>query len=198
MTVYLDLDRTLFRTPGFSKFFWEKLHTLYPEIDHVAAVADQETYYRTVGDLYFYDATTHLEDLGFDAEEVFARLETSELGDGRFEFDGANELVSALKSRVDVQLLTFGEDRYQRFKATLCPSISGLSVATTLNAKANFFKNLEGTHYLVDDKPIGYDLPDNIKFVQVSLEGKVQDENVPWPVLYSLHDVKEYFDEALH
>jgi len=195
--VYLDLDRTIFKTNDSEKILL-KIAELYPELDASQLEKDRTTFHETVGDLYYWDLGRQLSTYGLDAEEVFTELAGTDLADGRLEYEGAATLISSLQSAdVDVRVLTFGPDDYQRFKASLCPSLRSLAVTTTLSPKSELFEASEEECWLVDDKPIGNELPGNVSFVQVSLEGQ-QYQQLDWPVFYSLTDVKEFFDDVMH
>jgi hypothetical protein len=190
--VYLDLDRTLFRT-GEAPVIWQAIAALYPEVDGTAAYEERERYYVYAHDQYYYDMSRQLESYGLDPETVYEQLRGSDLADGRFEYEGVHELILALKPHVDVQIFTFGADDYQRFKASLCPSLLGLPIVTTLRAKAEVLDDSEAECWLVDDRPIGDELPGNASFVQVSLEGKDVPPDATWPVFRSLGDLQVFF-----
>ncbi|HAC56070.1 TPA: hypothetical protein DCF80_01080 [Candidatus Saccharibacteria bacterium] len=196
MIVYLDLDRTIFKTNDSEKILL-KIAELYPELDALQLEKDRTAFHETVGDLYYWDLGRQLSTYGLDAEEVFIELAGTDLADGRLEYEGAATLISSLQSAdVDVRVLTFGPDDYQRFKASLCPSLRGLVVTTTLLPKSELFEASEEECWLVDDKPIGDELPGNVSFVQVSLEGQ-EYPGQDWPVFYSLHDVREFFADVV-
>lgn len=197
MIVFLDLDRTLFRTDAFGEVIWQYVHGLYPEVDPQACYENRDDYFRSVGDMYYHDIGQQLSDMGLDPETVYSQLAVSELADGRCEFDGVKDLIDSLRERTDVTVLTFGDDAYQRFKVQLCPSLQGLPVVTTLEPKARLLAHVEGSYCVVDDKPIGNELPGDARFIQVSLEGKEVDGEALWPVFFALTDVKEYFDKTL-
>lgn len=196
MIVYLDLDRTIFQTTETPQL-WKKLAQFYPELSVEELEAGRKAFYGQIEDLYYYDFGSQLLSLGIDPSEAFSRLVETELADGRFEFPGASELVTALQGYgVEVQVLTFGIDDFQRFKASLCPALRGLPVITTLERKGLLFESGEVECWLVDDKAIGDELPGNVSFVQVSLEGhEVADQE--WPVYRNLREVKEFFDGVL-
>ena len=86
MIVYLDLDRTLFKTQDFFAV-WDVIAAEYPEA--TGAAAKRRDYYRTVDDMYFYDMSAQLRDLGLDPETVYAEVAQSEYADGRLEHDDA-------------------------------------------------------------------------------------------------------------
>ncbi|HEX8389820.1 MAG TPA: hypothetical protein VF597_00150 [Candidatus Saccharimonadales bacterium] len=194
--VYVDLDRTLFRT-SLIKQLWGELGRLYPDIDVKAAYTHRAEYYRTLGDLYSHDMTAQLQSIGISADEAYVKLH-EQLRDGRFEYEGATELMSWLKQAADVRVLTFGFDDYQRFKASLCPSLRGIPVVTTLLPKREHFSLENKPCWLIDDKPVGSELPAFVRFIQVSLEGKPQPDTVAWPVFTHLNEVKEYLHANLH
>lgn len=196
MIVYLDLDRTLFQTSR-SNEIWDGIAALYPHIDARAAFESRSAYYHYVGDQYYHDMSAQLESLGLIPEDVYEELRTSELADGRFEFEYCRELIELLLARADVSIFTFGPDDYQRFKVSLCPSLRDLPVLTTLRAKADVLEDNQEEAWLVDDKPIGDELPGSISFVQVSLETRAVTSETIWPIFYDLNSVREFFDEVL-
>lgn len=195
MIIYFDLDRTLFQTSRADEI-WDKIGELYPEVDGKAAYEGRSEFYSFVGDSYYHDMSAHLVSLGLDPTRVYEDLQQSELADGRFEYEGCKELLETLSSRAELRVLTFGMDDYQRFKASLCPSLRELPVTTTLRLKADVLEELQDECWLVDDKAIGFELPGNVSFVQVSLEGGEVDA-FDWPVFRSLREVQEFFDDVL-
>lgn len=197
MIVYLDLDRTIFQA-GQTKQIWEKIAELYPEVTAEELHDGRRSFYHMIEDLYYYDFSSQLLSLGLSPEDVYNELAASELADGRLEFPGTSELVKTLQEHeADVRVLTFGPDDYQRFKTSLCPSLRGLPVTTTLEPKRLLLEANEEECWLVDDKAIGDELPGNVSFVQVSLEGNEVSRDELWPVYTSLTQVKEFFDEVL-
>lgn len=196
MIVYFDLDRTLFQTSRSSEI-WDAIGRLYPSVDVGQAYQDRTAYYQYVGDQYYHDLSAQLQSLGLDPLAVYEALQRSELADGRFEFEYCHELIELARSRADVRIMTFGTDDYQRFKVSLCPSLRGLEVVTTLRAKSDVLEDSQEECWLVDDKPIGDELPGNVSFVQVSLEARTEQPDAIWPVFYDLNSVREFFDEVL-
>ena len=159
-TFYLDLDRTLFHTERIGELF-PVLERIYP--DNVAlrgGYERREEYFvfphLDDGDTktYYYDLAGQLRAAGLDVGRAFAVLRT-ELGDGRFEYDGAEELVEALRARGTVRILTYGENVYQKFKASLCPSLEGLEVITTVEPKVDYLNEYAAAgDWIIDDKII--------------------------------------------
>ena len=196
MIVYLDLDNTLFNLEGVEAL-WAYVESRYPEAE--GAYANHEQYHQQVGELAYYDLTAHLTALGLDPEFIYEELAASELADGTYQYDGAAELVTSLQALgFEVRVLTFGEDGYQRAKASLCPALRGIQVITTRRPKAEVLEDLEEGCWLVDDRPIGNELPNNVSFVQVVLNDKPVPSYTDWTVKRSLSEVKDFFDAIMH
>jgi len=159
-TFYLDLDRTIFHTERVEDFF-PILERLYP--DNTAlhdGYARRKQYFvfphLDDGDTktYYYDLARQLREAGLNLDTAFAALR-DELGDGRLEFEGAGALVRVLQAHGVVKVLTYGEDVYQTFKASLCPALNGLEVITTLEPKAKYLnEHSVAGDWIVDDKII--------------------------------------------
>lgn len=195
--VYLDLDRTLFDTRKVG-LIWQELARHY-DIDAKACANERSKFYVWDGPAsYCHDFSKQLRSYGLPVEEAYEKLENSELANGQMEFPYVNQLINTLSEKVNFRILTYGTDDYQRFKAALCPSLKGVEVVTTLQQKGDFLRETAETCWLVDDKPIGKELPERVKFVQVALEMEVPDFTAPWPIFTSLKDVKEYLYEELH
>lgn len=196
MDIYLDLDRTLFRTDSATRQIWQQIAQHYPAVDADVEYARGTEFHTTVGDLYYYDFTAHVRACELDAEQIYAMLSASPLADNRFLFDGAAHLVQWAQGHARPAILTFGSDDYQRLKIALCPALVGLPVYTTLAPKAQWFLD-KGECWMIDDKAIGGELPANVRFVQVSLEGRNTPE-VPWPCFQKLSEVEEYLHDHMH
>ena len=196
MIVYLDLDRTLFKTADMGTV-WEYIGEIYPQA--ADAFDSAEDYFHYVGDMYYYDMGAHLASLGLEPDEVYASVAESDLADGRLEAEGAKQLIDTLISDgYEVQVLTFGSDDYQRFKASLCPALREVPVVTTLRAKSEVLEELGDECWLVDDRPLGDELPGNVSFVQLSPDGAAVPHDADWTVKKSLVEVKEFFDAISH
>lgn len=159
-TFYVDLDRTLFRTEKVADIFAE-VARLYPDNEHVHKGYETRSnhyVYAQEGDdssLYHHDFVQWLRDIGLDADSVFQRLAGSVLADGRFEYKDVDRLIGVLQKRGTVKILTYGEDRYQRFKALLCPSLRDVEVVTTLASKEQYLnKHAKDGDWIIDDKEI--------------------------------------------
>lgn len=196
MIVYLDLDRTLFKTADMDTV-WEYIGNVYPEATE--AFDSAENYFHYVGEQYYYDMSAHLASLGLNPEEVYAAVANSDLADGRLQAEGSKELIETLVGDgYEVQVLTFGSDDYQRFKASLCPALREVPIVTTLRAKSEVLEELGIECWLVDDRPLGDELPGNVSFVQISPDGAAVPYDADWTVKKSLFEVKEFFDAISH
>ena len=156
---YLDLDRTLFRTENANDIF-AMIELLYPEHCRAqgayARLSEHYVYPRAEqGDTttYYHDVAEWLVDIGLNPQEVFAKLLETPLADGRFEYDGVDRLVSALRKRGEVKIFTYGEDTYQRFKAKLCPSLLNVDIITTIGSKVEYLNEYgQNGDWMIDDK----------------------------------------------
>lgn len=193
--IFLDLDRTLYRTAAAGRAKWQKISQNYPQIDASSEHARQGEFYKYSGDMYAYDFSEHVAAVGLDVAAVYQMLTSSELADGRLEYEGAAELVEWARNNGVVKVLTYGTDDYQRLKAALCPSLKGIEVVTVLSAKGVYLED-KGDAWLVDDRPLGDELPENVRFIQVCLEGQVPPAEAHWPVARSLHEVLELIQSA--
>ena len=187
-TFYVDLDRTLFHTDRVGEIF-DSIEQLYPDNQQIKeGYKQRHAYYvvthQTGGDdsSYYHDLVTQLCDAELDCEDVFLKL-VSQVGDGRFEYPGAEELISTMQARGDVKILTYGEDTYQRFKVSLCPSLAGLAIATIIEPKVEYL-NTHATvgDWIVDDKQLSGVKP-GVRVVRIQ-----HDANVPADV-HSLAEV---------
>ena len=159
-TFYLDLDRTLFHTERIGELF-PVLERIYPDNAALRGGYERREEYFVFPHLddgdtktYYYDLAGQLRAAGLDVGQAFAILRT-ELGDGRFEYDGVEELVEALRAQGVVKILTYGEDVYQKFKASLCPSLEGLEVITTVEPKVDYLnEHAAAGDWIIDDKVI--------------------------------------------
>ncbi|MDO4773746.1 MAG: hypothetical protein Q4A37_01305 [Candidatus Saccharibacteria bacterium] len=193
--LFFDLDRTLFRTSDFDQQRWELLEQWYPTV--ISAAKEQPRQYEFFihdDDLYAYDFTAHMTALGLDVGEVMQRLRQSALADGRLEYDGVPELMQWAQTVGRVAVLTYGPDGYQRLKAALCPSLKGIEVVVVQRPKHEYFRQqlMPGGVWMVDDKPIGDELPEGVAFIQVAGYNEL---SVPagamWPVATTVSEVAE-------
>ena len=196
LKLVLDLDRTLFRTSELDEAEWGLLGRQFG-IDSEAELARRTDFHVRSEKAYYYDFAAHVRAAGLGEEAVFAFLLQSELADGRMEYDGVAELVAWARQRGTVHVLTYGPANYQRFKAALCPSLEGAEIITTLQPKGDYFREQRptGEVWMVDDKPIGGDLPDGVRFIQTAeYNGIAAPEHPAWPVATALGQIPEIVD----
>lgn len=196
LRVFLDLDRTLFRTSELDKAEWGLLGRQFG-IDSEAELARRTDFHVRTETAYYYDFVAHVRKAGLGEKAAFAFLLQSELADGRMEYDGVAELVTWAKHRGTVHVLTYGPANYQRFKAALCPSLKEAEIITTLQSKSEYFREQcpTGEVWMVDDKPIGGDLPDNVRFIQTAEYNSIAaPEHPAWPVATALGQIPEIVD----
>lgn len=167
LKIFLDLDRTLYRTDLGTQLIWQRIASKFSDVDASRELGRQSEFYVHEGNSYPYNMRAHLVSLGLEADQVYEYLRRTEIADGRLEYEGVGELVSWARSAGEVSILTYGYDDYQRLKAALCPSIADLGVITTLKPKGDFLRTIQGDAWLVDDKPVGNELPANVRFIQV-------------------------------
>ena len=191
---YVDLDRTVFRTERVKELF-AAIERLYPDNRAVKdGYKKRATYYvfahKEEGDTttYYHDIVAWLRDAGLDYREVFARLHNS-FNDGRFEYPGAARFIHQLRSMGTVKVLTYGEDIYQRFKASLCPSLQGVEIITLIASKAEYLNSHAGPgDWIIDDKRLD-GLSNGIRALHIQ-----HDERLPADV-HSLEKAGEYIRE---
>lgn len=188
--LFLDLDRTLFRTSEFDQAKWPLIAARYPQIDAAWERARQSDFYVTdaTSGMYYYDFLAHVRALALPEDEVMHLLQASMLGDGRLEYKGVSELVAWARTATDLAVLTYGPVDYQLLKANLCPSLRGVEIITTLQPKHHFFATLLAEHpggevWMVDDKAIGAELPAGVRFIQAAGYNDLPvPEAAAWPV----------------
>ena len=84
-----------------------------------------------------------------------------------FEHSGVSRLLRRLDELgLAVKIFTYGRDDFQKLKYDLSPSLTEYELITTLKPKHIFFKELAQKAILLDDKPIGEQMPDNVTFIQ--------------------------------
>lgn len=196
LKLVLDLDRTLFRTSELDKAEWGLLGRQFG-IDSEAELARRTDFHVRTEKAYYYDFAAHVRAAGLDDEEAFSFLLQSAPADGRMEYDGVAEVVAWARQRGTVHVLTYGPANYQRFKAALCPSLEGVEIITTLQPKGEYFREQcpTGEVWMVDDKPIGGDLPDGVRFIQTAeYNGVTASEHLAWPVATALSQIPEIVD----
>lgn len=198
--VALDLDDTLLQNRSMLRGIWQHIATVFSDaaVDPDMAYDSSQTYYaETAPGMFTYDFDKHLGYYGIDPAAAYESVGASDLSDGRYEIDNLSQFISDVQRVADLLIVTYGYDGFQRLKASLCPSLDGIEIITTLGGKAQLLRENKAVRYMVDDRPVP-DLPDTIKFVMVSLVGKSVEPNLPWPVFTNLKEVGEYVYDQMH
>ena len=191
LNLFLDLDRTLFRTSELDAAEWGLLGQQFG-IDSEAELARRTDFYVRTEKAYYYDFAAHVQAAELGEEAVFSFLLQSTLADGRMEYDGVAELVAWARQRGTVHVLTYGPANYQQFKAALCPSLKEIEIITTLQSKGDYFREQCPTDevWMVDDKPIGSELSDGVRFIQTAGYNDIAaPEDPAWPVATALSQI---------
>ena len=170
LVVYLDLDRTAYNTDLSGRLIWQEIANNFG-VDGSHEYDRQRQFYVYNDESYAYDLSAHLLDLGLSTDSVYGYLRQSSLADGRLEYLGLAEFVSWVRRRGEIKVLTYGVDDYQRLKASLCPSLNGVEIITTLGSKAEYLAN-KGEVWLIDDKFMANDLPPNVRFLWMLQDGQ--------------------------
>ena len=194
-TIVFDLDRTLYRTVEAVDQMWNVIGHAYPFVNGREEHARQQDFYIYDGDSYAYDFSAHVGSLKLDVERVYGQIRQSELADGRLAFEGVADVVRWAQSVAQVLVLTYGTSEYQQLKASLLPFLQDVDIITTMQSKGDFFR----THpferaWMIDDKPIAHDLPDNVTFIQVSLEGVEFSRDTSWLSATALSQIPRLID----
>ena len=155
--LYLDLDRTLFDTSKASvalRVAAEKHFGKYG----VTAQLLYDTYRQfttRVGEQHYYRFFDHLADYGINEDEAEASLRR-ELAGEDFLFPDAQVFLDFVDTQSIVPIiLTFGEKRFQLFKASLAPRLARYPIETILFDKIDYLaERPDDSAILVDDKSI--------------------------------------------
>lgn len=188
----MDLDRTLFRTEKYEEIIAE-LERRYPQLTKRSAQDYFVHPYLNDGDekTYYHDVSQWLRDGGLDPCVVYDELRSTELADGRFEYEDVTSFIDMIRKYGELCILTFGEELYQAAKVSLCPSLAGIRVVTTLSPKAVYLhSHAHADDWMIDDKEIA-DMPSEVKFVRVLYDGKIIGAK-SYPVCADLEELGNY------
>lgn len=193
--LYVDLDRTLFQTNLFDTNKWSLLHQWFPWVEP-SEQQRQTCYYveDSESSLHYYDFDAHLVQLGLEPAAVYRRLRQSALADGRLEYPGTEEFIRWASAQTQLTVLTYGAVKYQQLKVALCPSLERVPVVVVQRPKGEFFQSqlAHAERWLVDDKPIGGQLPPGVRFIQsATYNGIASTPTARWPIAQSLADLPQ-------
>lgn len=198
-TVYLDLDRTIFRTKNID-WIWQAICGRIPKMATKSISYDEiGSYYVSNSAGSYYDFIQHINSYGLSLTEVQSAVDAEGLGDGRFQYPGVSEVINTIIDLgLNCKVLTYGEDVFQRFKAGLCPSLVDIEIITMLSSKSDYFENRPEGAILLDDKPIGRELPANVMFFQaINYNGLNDDNNYSWQKVQSLAEFVDIVNKII-
>lgn len=201
MDVYLDLDRTLFRTGEFIKEAWRVIAETNDRVDASAELSRLMDFYienKDDNSYRDYDFSKHLRATGLPVDEIYALIK-DKLGSYDFGYLGVGELLRRLdRLGLTVKIFTYGRDDFQRLKFDLSPSLAGCEMITTLKPKHTFFEELAQKVILFDDKPIDGLMPNNVTFIQsTGYNGVEPPEEFDWQAVSSLEEFGSAVEELL-
>ncbi|HET7630567.1 MAG TPA: hypothetical protein VFK03_04300 [Candidatus Saccharimonadales bacterium] len=165
----VDFDRTLFDTSRFVEAWWRRAAERY-RIDIARELGRMEEYFNYVGQWRSYDFYRHVGELDVDipVERLLEQVR-HDLVDQDFTYDDA-QVVFQLKSRRDIELVTFGNQPYQTYKISFVPQLADWTKHITEVDKADYLRVKFGDRplILVDDKDLRAELPDNVNFIRLN------------------------------
>ena len=176
MTVYLDLDRTLFRTDEFMGELWQVIAELYREPEYAEEATRLANHYVPQSDGQpLYDLSTHLRALGLNPEMLYPQLVQSRLSEIDWLYDGAVQLIDWLVDNTEVRILTYGAETFQRLKLALCPKLAGIPVTIIQSDKAEWLASQRAAGVLIDDKAVA--VPATMQLLHVAHDASAQQVN---------------------
>ena len=190
--IYLDLDRTLFKTSEFIGEVWQVIGEVNDGVDSSAELSRLADFYienQDDDDYRDYDFSKHLKAVGLPVAEVYGLIR-DRLKSDNFEPAGVSRLLRRLDELgLAVKIFTYGRDDFQKLKFDLSPSLAEYELITTLKPKHTFFEELAQKAILLDDKPIGEQMPDNVTFVQsIGYNGVEPSDEFDWQTVSSLEE----------
>ena len=190
--IYLDLDRTLFKTSEFIGEVWQVIGEVNDGVDSSAELSRLADFYienQDDDDYRDYDFSKHLKAVGLPVAEVYGLIR-DRLKSDNFEHSGVSRLLRRLDELgLAVKIFTYGRDDFQKLKFDLSPFLAEYELITTLKPKHTFFEELAQKAILLDDKPIGEQMPDNVTFVQsIGYNGVEPSDEFDWQTVSSLEE----------
>lgn len=157
----LDFDRTLFDTARFVERLWNWLAKHYGiDAEHEKSRVAEFSHH--VGDMYSYDFFGHVAALAIDGQSISRRAH-QELADENFLYPDASAALV-----LSPQILTFGNEPYQRFKLDFCPELADIKSTIIEEPKELFIaRTLPDTPVVLVDDKLLRTLPPNLRFVHL-------------------------------
>jgi hypothetical protein len=189
--IFVDFDRTLFRTDFLFTKLWEAVAELYPQADVLKANAEIGQWYEIIEDHYkHYLFPQHLlHATGVDFEEAQPLL-LKRLSQYDFLYPDVHAANEWPKAGYEVRILTFGGEPFQKFKLKLAPQCKqphDIILEPKGIFLARHYMDVEG--FMVDDKR-NPGLPQNIKEVWLSRKSKATEDAII--TISSLEQMQEF------
>jgi len=153
VTLYLDLDRTLFITDRVNELLDEACERLYGILP-TKRRQDQPAYSTRVGDQHFYRFFDQLEQYGVARDRAVRELRQAFAGLD-FLYPDARKLLAYLSlHQWPTVVLSLGDQDFQTFKYSLVPELQRLPIICTEALKGEYFRGHTETALIVDDRKI--------------------------------------------
>lgn len=165
-TIIIDMDKVLFNTNKFV-FDISKLIESEYKINCKTFINQVPDYYTNIGkNLRFYNFFDHLKNLNIDNSE-FEKAIINKLSTNKYIYDDVPDFISFLENYIkpkSIQILTFGENRFQNLKYSCSSEILNINYVDTIENKSIYIKrHFKGkVGIIIDDKPIE-SLPSNFQ-----------------------------------
>lgn len=179
MKVYFDLDYTLFDTGRFADDAWRlwAQNLNYKYSPRQVALQAKEDFYILKDGLYYYDYFAHLNSLfGKRAGPMHIKTKHNAKNDD-YLYEDARDAIGAVSSLADVEILTFGDEAYQRYKAQLT-GLDNIICNVTLTSKGQFLAQKQTQAILLDDRDLFGEMPAGVEFVRIERTGSDKRLNV--------------------
>lgn len=175
--IFVDLDRTIFETDVFVASIWHYLGKKYG----VNGQVEQQRFEQFCsydGDMRDYDFFSHLEALDIGDVPALVFELTLYLQKQFLLFNDSEEGIRTLQELGGFTILTYGNERYQRFKLACVPELARFPVEIVQQHKKHYFveRHPNEPSILIDDKDLAGSLPENVAFYRI-------DRTQPLPVI---------------
>jgi hypothetical protein len=162
--IFVDLDRTLLDTNALVMGIWDFLANEYG-VDSVAEKAKAKQFFTHIGDLYDYDFFGHLETLGINRTDQVVHRMIKYLRGLPLLFSDSMASLAMMQTIGEIEILTFGNEPYQKFKLATLPDLDTIPVVIVRNHKGEYLSRISEPCVLIDDKDIADQMPGNVTFI---------------------------------
>lgn len=196
--IYLDLDRTLFKTKSFISNVWRTIEQANDGIDASFELSRLLDFYIVSEGYRDYNFSAHLENVNLSVKQTYDYI-LHRLKNKDFEYSGVGNLLRRLNELgLTVKIFTYGRADFQKLKFDLSPSLAGCELIVTLEPKEKFFEELGRSAVLLDDKPISQSVSEKIKFIQsVGYNGVEPPKEHDWQTASSLEEFGDIIEEMI-